>query len=157
MFQIKIKIITSKGHDDENPTVNWIYPDPSMREFAELNVEMEDLVLLHEDDTHFNLIISENSDLAKYGNLSKRLDCETNNGEYNNILDEENEDLIMVKSELDKCKKELVKCNQELYRKTEEVEKLKIEVKDLRAIVKLKEELNKRMILSWKLMKLKRQ
>ena len=24
MYQIKIKIITAKGEDDENPTINWI-------------------------------------------------------------------------------------------------------------------------------------
>ena len=144
MFQIKIKIITSKGYDDENPTVNWIYPDPSMREFAELNVDMEDLVLLHEDDTHFNLIISEESDLVKYGNLSKRLDCEANNEESENVQDEKDEELMVIKSELQKCKKELAKCNHELFTRTEEVEKLKLEVKDLREIVKLRDELNQK-------------
>ena len=34
---------------------------------------MDDLVLLHENDSHYNLIISKNSDLAKLGGLSYRL------------------------------------------------------------------------------------
>ena len=29
MYQIKIKIISTKGREDKNPTVNWIYPDQS--------------------------------------------------------------------------------------------------------------------------------
>ena len=144
MFQIKIKIITTKGHTDENPTVNWIYPDPSMKEFAELTVDMEDLILLHEDDTHFNLIISEDSDLVKCGNLSKRLDCSAINEGSENNIDENNEEFLIVKSELKKCKIELEKCNLELYKKTEEVEKLKLEVKDLREIVKLRDELSQK-------------
>ena len=36
MYQIKIKIITTKGHIDKNPTVNWIVPDESMKEFAKM-------------------------------------------------------------------------------------------------------------------------
>ena len=27
MYQVNIKIITTKGEADENPTVNWIYPE----------------------------------------------------------------------------------------------------------------------------------
>ena len=36
LYQIRIKIITSKGREDENPIVNWILPDPEMKKFAEL-------------------------------------------------------------------------------------------------------------------------
>ena len=72
MYQIKIKIITTKGQNDSNPTVNWIHPDPTLKELAELNIDMKDMVLLHEEDQHFNLIIPGNSDLAKLGSLSIR-------------------------------------------------------------------------------------
>ena len=73
MYQIRIKVITTKGVMDERPTVNWIYPDKKMAEFAELkNVELEDMVLLHENDSHFNLIVSGESDLATLGSLSYR-------------------------------------------------------------------------------------
>ena len=73
MYQIRIKIITTKGSKDTNPSVNFIYPDANLKDFAELkNVAMNDMVLLHEDDIHFNLIISGESDLAKCGSLSHR-------------------------------------------------------------------------------------
>ena len=73
MYQLKIKVITTKGSDDENPTVNWIHPDDTLKEFAELrDFKMDDMVLLHESDSHFNLVISEDSDLAKLGSLSHR-------------------------------------------------------------------------------------
>ena len=68
MFQLRIKVITTKGPSDKTPTVNWITPDISLKEFAELNVEMDDLVLLHEKDNHFDLIISRDCDLARFGN-----------------------------------------------------------------------------------------
>ena len=31
-----IKVITTKGPDDKNPTVNWIYSDADLKKFAEL-------------------------------------------------------------------------------------------------------------------------
>ena len=73
MYQIKIKVITTKGIMDKNPSVNWIYPDVDLKKFAVLqNVELEDMTLLHENDVHFNLIISRDSDLVKLGSLSYR-------------------------------------------------------------------------------------
>ena len=68
LYQIKIKIITTKGKDDKNPTVNWIFPDENMKAFSDFGrAEMNDMILLHENDNHFNLVISKNSDLAKMG------------------------------------------------------------------------------------------
>ena len=70
---LPLKIITSKGSVDLNPVVNWIYPEKTMEMFAELkNVEIGEMVLYHEDDCHFNLIISRDSDLALLGSLSYR-------------------------------------------------------------------------------------
>ena len=44
-----------------------------MEKFAELtNVKLDDMTLLHENDTHFNLIVNKNSDLAVLGSLSHR-------------------------------------------------------------------------------------
>ena len=128
-----------------------------MKEFAELDVEMEDLVLLHEDDIHFNLIISKDSDLVKYGSLSKRLNCDENSDDSDGDFEKDELELITVKNEVKRYKTELEKtkimkskvekeyqeCKAELYRKTEEVEKLKVEVDDLRTIVKLRNELSK--------------
>ena len=58
MYQIKIKVITTKGIMDKNPSVNWIYPDVDLKKFAVLqNVELDDMILLHENDVHLNLVI----------------------------------------------------------------------------------------------------
>ena len=36
LYQIQLKIITTKGAHDENPTVNWFYPDKNLANDAEL-------------------------------------------------------------------------------------------------------------------------
>ena len=65
MYQLKIKVVTTKGANDENPTTNWIHPDPKLLKFAELkNVDIETMVLLHNNDSHFNLVVSNQSELA---------------------------------------------------------------------------------------------
>ena len=77
MYQIRRKIITSNGPDDENVAVNWIYPDLDLKTFAELkNVELNDMVLLHANESHFNLVVSKNSDLAVLGSLSFRFNVD---------------------------------------------------------------------------------
>ena len=74
MYQINIKVITTKGPDDKNPTVAWIYPDSELKKFAELqNFKMNDMVMLHENESHFNLIISKNCDLAQLIDVERSL------------------------------------------------------------------------------------
>ena len=71
--QFRIKIITMKGPSDNNVSVTLIYPDVSLEQFAELKkVELGEMTLLHEDNSHFNLVINKNSDLACLGSLSFR-------------------------------------------------------------------------------------
>ena len=71
-----------------------IYPSEELKEFAELkNVEMIELVLLHENDNHFNLIIPNNSDLAQLGSLSYRFNFGLM-GEENDIPDEEDQKTV---------------------------------------------------------------
>ena len=54
-------------------SVNWIHPDVNLKKFAVLpNVELDDMTLLHENDVHFNLVVSRDSDLVKLGSLSYR-------------------------------------------------------------------------------------
>ena len=153
MYQIKIKIITSRGEKDENPTVNWIYPDETMKEFAELKeVELGEMVLFHENDCHFNLIINKDSDLATMGSLSHRFKIgpkEKGDKNLTNKMEENEQDKDKIKAlekELKRSKenhiktqKEYIRCEKELRNKTEEVEKLKIEIKDLKEQQKLKE------------------
>ena len=127
MFQLRIKVISTKGLEDNKPTVNWIYPDESLKEFAELkDVKLNDMVLLHESDSHFNLVISKDSDLAKLGCLSDRFGVgpigRTKVDEYEIDVEEETaeieeDDLAKVKKELKKLKQrnefietEYVKC-----------------------------------------------
>ena len=44
-----------------------------MKEHAELKcVELDEIVLFHENDMHFNLIVSEKDDLVTMGSLSFR-------------------------------------------------------------------------------------
>ena len=152
MYQIKIKIVTTKGLKDDKPATNWIHPDESLKVFAELkNVEMVNLVLLHENDNHFNLIISKDSDLAVLGSLSNRFNVGPIVEEVVEVeaktegITQDNLELIDLKKELQKCKesKEYIekvyyKCEKELRSKTEEAEKFKIEIKDLRKIIDLK-------------------
>ena len=157
MYQVKIKTITTKGEEDTNPIVNWITPDKELKGDAELkNVDIEDMVLLHENDSHFNLIVSEKSDLAVFGSLSYR----SNIGPINDIDDAEevktNEEekserkeslelenlqqkLKELQSKHQKLESEYKNCVSQLKRKTEDEEKLKIEVKDLKEMVRLME------------------
>ena len=144
LLQIRIKIITINNIDDQNPRVNWIYPDESMREFAELkDVIKEDLILLHQNDCHFNLIISKDHALAVHGNLTKRLN-QTLPSEKNINIDEgkneiETKAIRALQEELQTIKNEYKNCVKELRNKTEEAEFLKTEVKELKEILKFKE------------------
>ena len=159
LYQIKIKIITSQGEYDENPTVNWIHPDKSMKAFAELkDVDMDEMVLFHQDDCHFNLVVNKESDLALKGSISQRFDVgpfstidDDIEAEVQKEYDNENdidETIKDLKKELKKSRdsknmieKEYNMCEKELRNKTEEVEILKVEVKDLKEILKLKDEI----------------
>ena len=152
MYQVKIKVITTKGEGDENPIVNLIVPDDDMKEYAELqNVDLGEMVLIHENDTHFNLIVPEDSELATVGSLSYRANIGPLTDDNKKQEEEEeskgadmNNDKSDIKIELKKAneknkyiEKEYNKCKEELKIKTEEIEKLKIEVKDLKEVMKL--------------------
>ena len=53
-------VITSYGNRDRSLTVNHIHPDISLKLFAELkDVEIDEMVLLQENDNHFNLVVNE--------------------------------------------------------------------------------------------------
>ena len=70
LYQMRIKIITTNR---KNPTINWIYPDKNLAEYAELkDVEISDMILLHQEENHFDLVVSRNSNLATQGSLSYR-------------------------------------------------------------------------------------
>ena len=157
MYQMKIKIITINRNDSQEAIENWIYPDPELKQFSEFqNVEIDDLVLIHENDNHFNLVVDKDSDLAQCGSLSFRFNVgpiltKEENIETSNKKQEEEKvndelELDKVKEELKKCQKsksiieeKYIKCEKELKLKTEEAVKLKLEKKDLQEIVNLLE------------------
>ena len=164
MYQIRIKVVTTKGPSDKNPTENWIYPDKNLEKYAELkDVEIDDMILLHEDETHFNLVVKKNSTLATHGSLSFRHnigpmmvmngeketqgkggDMKDNdkqvedNKECKNINDLKKE-LQVYKDRNLKLEQNYNQCEKELRNKTEEVEKLKVEIQDLKQIIDLEE------------------
>jgi stress-induced morphogen len=157
MYQINIKVITTKGYDDKNVTENWIFSDPKLEKYAELkNVKLEDMALLHEDNNHFNLIVNKDSDLALLGSLSFRLNLGSLKESRKIDIPQETEpvekvdfeELAKIKKDWKKCEKdkklieqEYFKCENELKIKTEEVEKLKLEIRDLKQIGDLKNDL----------------
>ena len=169
LYQLEIKVITTKGVDDTQPIVNKIHPCENLKEFAELkNVELNEMVLLHEDDSHFNLIISKDSNLARLGSLSYRTSIgPIKESQDTNIRKENTEkiEVVATKDEKDSIKdmeklkfeikqlkeskivleKEYSKCEQLLKQKTEEAAKLAIELKDLKEIISLEGELKKNM------------
>ena len=161
MYQVEIKIVTSKGKHDKNPTENWIKPDPDMRDVAELkDVDLETMVLYHENDCHFDLVIDKYSELAVKGSISTRLNdgvCVTadnkvvNDEKENKSKDSKEMEIVRLKKELkistenfSTMEKKYIKYQEELKSKTEEAEILKAEVKDLRMIIKLKDELDEK-------------
>ena len=170
MYQVKIKVITTKGEKDLNPTVNWITPSETLKDFAELKgVDLGEIVLLHQNDLHFDLIVAKDSDLATIGSLSYRsnigpmVEIDDNDDDIENVdeevaenhqtsdnLEEEDKTKEMknLKKEIKKLKENLKalasdysKCEEELMNKSEEVGKLKIEIRDLKQIVELEKQL----------------
>ena len=130
-YQIQIKVITTKGVEDKHPTINWIHPEEKLKELKD--VDMEEMVLLHENDSHFNLVVNKESDLAAFGSLSYRFkDVSTGHEKENKDI----ENTIIL------CKEsQYIHCEKELRLKTKEVEILKVELKD---ILKLKEGIKER-------------
>ena len=156
MFQIKIKIITTKGSSDKNPRENWIFPDPMFKDFLSIDgLISENLVLYHEKDNHFDLIISNDSELVNFGSLSHRFkinlkSCskDESNISMAEVLQSTEFEIDALKAKvadqnksIDSIKKEYSKCEKDLREKVEEAEKLKIELNDLKKIMNLQKQL----------------
>ena len=62
LYQVTIKVITTKGLDDKNPITNIITPDPDMKQYALLPPGVvPDMTLIHFENNHFNLLVSSES------------------------------------------------------------------------------------------------
>lgn len=74
IYQMKIKVITTKGHFDKTPTVNWIGPDSELDNFKLLPEGVIPMMtLIHYDNSHYNLVISKDSKLSKMSTPSKEV------------------------------------------------------------------------------------
>ena len=74
LYQMKINVISIKDDSDENPSVNFIGPDPELSGFRLLPAgKVPDMTLLHYGQQHYNLIVSKDSDLVKKGTLTDQL------------------------------------------------------------------------------------
>ena len=127
MLKVKIKIFTV-GRDDGRVTENEIHPEIEDKETV-----LEEVVLYHEEDNHFNLVVTKDSDLAKYGSLSRRLANGIPIVLSNNIKQTKEQDNTENVNE-----KEYKNCINELKNKVEEVEKYKTKIDDMEKIVNLK-------------------
>ena len=67
-YQVNIKIITIDGESE--PTVNVIEPNPALASCSKLPAgKIPDMTILHEKDSHYNLVVHERSRLALEGGL----------------------------------------------------------------------------------------
>ena len=160
MFQVRIKVITTRGETDNNPTVNWIFPDEEMVEYADIkNVVESEIVLIHENESHFDLIVAEDSTLATKGSLSFRTNLgpfiEKNEVKEAKIIENDSKkdnnqsmekEIKNLKEQLKKSNEKIEfmkvdyhKCDNELKSKTEELERLKIELQSLKSNISLEE------------------
>ena len=128
MYQIRIKIITI-GRSNNIPTVNWIYPEEKMAEFAILkNVDMGVMVLLHDNDNHFDLVISSDHELAA-----------NNRDEPKQVILLDNQSVVKQKFKMLLEKNRLLEAEyalveKQLKMKTVQVKKLEVELADLKKI-----------------------
>ena len=103
-----------------------------------------DEMILHENDSHFNLVVNKESDLAAFGSLCFMFK-DVSNGHEKENKDIENTIILCKESKL-QAESQYIQCEKELRLKTEEVDILKIELTDIKEILKLLEEIKERYI-----------
>ena len=70
LYQMTIKTITTKGDNDDYPTVNYIGPDEQLNDYKMLRAGIvPEMTLIHYENLHYNLVIDKESRLVKVGNL----------------------------------------------------------------------------------------
>ena len=92
LYQMSIKVIKIKSDKDDEPSVSWIGPDPELDAFKFLpEGKVPEMVLINYDQQHYNLIISQDSSLAKVGTLSEHLEESIDE----EVLEEDEEEMGM--------------------------------------------------------------
>ena len=134
MYQMQIRVITTKGPQDSHPTVNMVGPDSELNNFKLLpEGAVSDMTLLHYDELHYNLVISKDDDIAKFGTLSDYL----TNKETEKVVDEgfkETENVILEESKLseayEKSKITIEKLNQRVKELENELQEKSVELQE---------------------------
>ena len=58
MYQVKITVITIRGVDDDEPSVNVIEPNQEPLESCEVSAgQVPEMILLNEENSHYDLIV----------------------------------------------------------------------------------------------------
>ena len=137
MYQMSIKVITV-GRSDGKITTNIIHPDEDMKQHSYVEERTDDLVLLHENENHFDLIIPKKHNLALEGSISEKLENKENtsivrfsNTKRTDHVELEEKDKINIEKEVEKLSEELkmvkktyADCAKDLKKKTEDFDKI---------------------------------
>ena len=122
LYQMQIKIITTKGSEDPHPIVSWLCPNPELKQFQLLPAgSVPIMTLIHYDEQHYNLVISKNHELFKTGILSQSLDEKEENLKKDDKQSDNCQDVKMT--EILKKYEESQALIQTLYQKIERLEK----------------------------------
>lgn len=142
LYQMRIKVITSKGPQDSHPTVNWIGPAPELSAYKLLREgAVPDMKLLHYDELHYNLIISKDDEIAKYGSLSQWLangEAENSVEEHGNEQNDNSEE--KTAAEANKMRQETIEKKDKRIKDLEE--ELNEKSKELREVIETLENIN---------------
>ena len=109
LYQVDIKIITTKGPEDKNPTINMINPNPELERYALLpRGIIHAMILIHFENNHFNLVISSKSRL-----FTNEVNQKQNENKTNNELQELRIKYENLKQLHEDCSKELEELKRE--------------------------------------------
>ena len=97
--------------DVENPREDIVEPDPGMKHcrVAPEFIKIPDMNILFQNGNHFNLVVSADSDLAKYGNRRKLRKANADIKFIESFLKRLTENDMVLES--DKDKKEVISNN----------------------------------------------
>ena len=85
-YQFSVKIITVRGFNDENPEVTIIEPNPEFLTCSLLPAgKIPDMIIFHEHDSHYSLIVPKDCRLATEGGLDYQRSQQNKNPKNNDV------------------------------------------------------------------------
>ena len=150
LYQMNIRIITTKGAADQSPTVNFIGPDPDLNAYKMIpEGVVPEMTLLHYDEQHYNLVISQDSDLANFGSLSERISedegrkNEEDTSSETEDISSETEDISFKENDINESTVNELKAITHKYRESQKtIENLRRKIKCLEEELKKKPQKN---------------